>query len=535
MVAVSSGAWSSDRVRPLHRSSPAVSLRRALAVLGLAAISAASVPGRTDPPAAPSAQPSPGVQPSPGAQPTASPAAAPSSLLDASAVREAVRDLARDAAKWGGSASAMVVEIPGGAALASAAEHDVMNPASNAKLATAAAALRILGPDHRYLTGLYGKITGDRVASLVLRGAGDPTLTAADLAEMARDLAARGVRKVGAILVDQGAFDAAFTPPAFAQQPDEWAPFRAPVSAVAVDANTLVISASPSEDGKPALVRVEPPGAAKISGSVRTTKKSDPERFGVSLAAAGGAITVKVSGHVPEGGAPVRAWRRLEDPTLAPGLALRAALAAAGVGAGEVAAGGSKERALLVAHRSAPLAHVLAKLGKDSDNFVAEMVFKSLAAEARPRPATFTAAAELVTAELRAMGAFEAGCAVVNGSGLFDANRTTAAATASLLRGAYLDARIGPEMVAQLAVGGVDGTLRSRFKAWSKVRAVRAKTGTLNAVFALSGYVLSPPGKPALAFALFVNGAPGKAGPARAAMDRVVDAAARATWGSPPR
>lgn len=536
MVAPPPASWSSDRVR----SAPALSasalraaarLRRAVAALGLLAIVALSAPAQPEPPP-PATDVASASAPAAGASSTA--AGAPSSALDAAKVREAVRDLASDAAKWGGSAAATVVEIPGGAVLASANEHAAMNPASNAKLATAAAALRLLGPDHRYLTGLYGKVKGDRVAALVLRGAGDPTLASADLAEMARGLAARGVRKVSAILVDQGAFDGEFTPPAFAQQPDEWAPFRAPVSAVAVDANTVMIAASPAEDGKPAAVRIEPPGVAKVTGTVRTTKKGDPERFGVSMAAAGGGLAIKVSGHVPEGGDPVRAWRRLEDPRLAPGLALRAALEAAGVEVGEVRLGGEKERALLVAHRSEPLAHVLARLGKDSDNFVAEMVFKSLAAEKKPRPATFGAAAQLVTAEARAMGAFEAGCAITNGSGLFDANRTTAAATAALLRGAYLDARIGPEMVAQLAVGGVDGTLRSRFKAWSKARAVRAKTGTLHAVFAISGYVLPPPGKPPVAFALFVNDAPGKAGPARAAMDRVVDAVARMTWGAPP-
>lgn len=533
-VAARSAAWSSDRVRFAVGSNAGILLRRAVAGLGLLAVTALSGRGLTEPP------PADAVPPAASAAATASTTAAasapaPAATLDAAKIREAVRELASDAAKWGGTAGAMVVEIPSGAVLANESEHTAMNPASNAKLPTAAAALRLLGPDHRYLTGLYGKIRGDRVAALVLRGSGDPTLASAHLAEMARDLAARGVRKVDAILVDQGAFDDAYTPPAFAQQPNEWAPFRAPVSAVAVDANTVVITAQPSEDGKPALVRVEPPGVAKVVGSVRTTKKGDPEKFGLSMSASGGALTVKVSGHVPEDGDPVRAWRRLEDPRLAPGHALRAALSAAGIEAGEVRAGGEKEKALLAAHRSEPLAHVLARLGKESDNFVAEMVFKSLAAEKAPRPATFTGAADLVTTELKAMGAFEPGCVVANGSGLFDANRTTAAATAALLRGAYLDSRVGPEMVAHLAVGGVDGTLRSRFKAWSKVRAVRAKTGTLNAVFALSGYVLPPLGKPAVAFALFVNGAPGKAGAARASIDRVVDAVARASWGAPPR
>lgn len=497
-------------------------LSRVLALLGLGAVVAAARPGLTEPPAKPDAS----------ASATASPA--PPSALDASKVRAAVADLAKDAAAWGGKAGAMVVDVSTGAVLASSGEHEVLNPASNAKLATAAAALRVLGPDHRFFTGLYGKQSGSRVATLVLRGRGDPTLSSDDIGGLARELAAHGVKKVDAILVDQSYFDDVFTPPAFAQQPNEWAPFRANVSAVSVDENTVQITARPTEDGKPALVTLDPPGVAKLTGTVRTTKKSDPEKLGATMSAAGGALSLKVAGHVPEGGDVVRVWRRLEDPRLAPGYALRAALSAIGVDVpAEVRLGGEKEKDLLAAHKSDTLAHLLAKLGKDSDNFVAETIFKTLGAE-RARPGTFAAAAEVVTGELRAMKAFETGCSVTNGSGLFDANRTTAASTATLLRTGYLDSTIGPELTSQLAVGGVDGTLKNRFKPWAKSRAIRAKTGTLNAAFALSGYVLPPPGKPPVAFSLILNDAKGKAGPGRADMDKVVDSIARMLWGSPP-
>jgi len=501
-------------------------LPRLLSILGVAAIFATTRPGLGEPPARPDATATATATAAPTSAPTASQTA-----LDASKVRAAVADLASDAKTWGGSVGAMVVDITTGAVLASSGEHQALNPASNAKLATAAAALRLLGPDHRYLTGLYGKKSGSRVATLVLRGAGDPTLSSDDIAGLARELAAHGVRKVDAILVDQSYFDDAFTPPAFAQQPHEWAPFRAPVSAVSVDGNTVLLTARPTDDGKPALVTVDPPGVGKITGTVRTTKKSDPEKLGATLSASGGALSLKVTGHVPEGGDIARVWRRLEDPRLAPGLALRAALSAIGVEVpADVKLGGEKEKDLLAAHKSDTLAHILSKLGKDSDNFVAETIFKTLGAE-RARPGTFASGAEAVTAELRAMKAFETGCSITNGSGLFDANRTTAASTVTLLRTAYLDAALGPEYVAQLAVGGVDGTLRSRFKGWSKTHAIRAKTGTLNAAFALSGYVLSPPGKPPVAFSLIVNDAKGKAGPARADIDKVVDAIARMLWG----
>ena len=113
------------------------------------------------------------------------------------------------------------------------------NPASNAKLVTAGAALSKLGGNFVFTSGLYGSIVDGRVANLVLRSDGDPSLTSADLTLLASGLRQRGVREVGDVWVDQSAFDEQYVPPAFEQQPEEWAAFRAPVSAVAVDRNSV--------------------------------------------------------------------------------------------------------------------------------------------------------------------------------------------------------------------------------------------------------------------------------------------------------
>lgn len=127
-------------------------------------------------------------------------------------------------------------------------------------------------------------------------------------------------------------------------------------------------------------------------------------------------------------------------------------------------------------------------------------------------------------------GAFDPGMKIVNGSGLFDANRATPRALAALLASAWNDPGIGPEMVAHLAIAGVDGTLRGRLRDWSDERAVRAKSGTLAATVALSGYVLRPAGGRPLAFSLIVSDCRGKNREAREAIDGFVDGLARAAW-----
>ena len=84
--------------------------------------------------------------------------------------------------------------------------------------------------------------------------------------------------------------------------------------------------------------------------------------------------------------------------------------------------------------------------------------------------------------------------------------------------------------LAQLAIGGVDGTLRGRFRAWSKERAIRAKTGTLASVTSLSGYILPPAGRSPIAFAVLASDVPGKIAPARKAIDAFVEALADELW-----
>ncbi|MFN7696703.1 MAG: D-alanyl-D-alanine carboxypeptidase, partial [Deltaproteobacteria bacterium] len=117
-----------------------------------------------------------------------------------------------------------------------------LNPASNQKLVTAAAALVLLGAEARFRTGLYGRVEGDAVVGgLVLKGMGDPSLRQGDLVELARDLERRGVRSVDEVIVDATYFDAQLLPPAFEQQPNEVAPFRAATGAVSVDANAYVL------------------------------------------------------------------------------------------------------------------------------------------------------------------------------------------------------------------------------------------------------------------------------------------------------
>jgi len=441
--------------------------------------------------------------------------------------------LARKITEYGGHLSAAILDVQSGELLAAQNDRRPLNPASNAKLFTAAAALSLLHGGYRFETGLYGELRGASVSKLVLRGQGDPSLVTEDLWDMVQDLKNQGVRRIeGDVQVDQHFFDDNYIPPAFEQQPNEWAYFRAPVSAVALNENTVTMRVRPTAVDAPAVVSFDPPGFVDIDGTVKTVAEGIPQNVKLELSTEGYRLVARVGGVIGEKDRTISFTRRVDNPTLLPGYALKALLAAAGVAVGGDVkpSGGEPPKSILVLHRSQPLSTLLYELGKASNNFYAEMVLKTIGAERQGRPGKSSDGADLVVKYLKQAGAFEEGTVIKNGSGLYDANRVSAGVTVRLLRAAYRDPAISSEYLAQLSVGGVDGTLHKRFLELKDKRILRAKTGTLESTVALSGYVLAPAGKSPIAFSIMVNDVAGKVTVARAAVDKCTDAIVRHLW-----
>jgi D-alanyl-D-alanine carboxypeptidase/D-alanyl-D-alanine-endopeptidase (penicillin-binding protein 4) len=482
----------------------------------------------SDPPATTSPSPS-GLDHAAARAPDASSPGAAATAERIVVLDAAAHGIASAHAFEGASVGIAVLDVDSGRLLAASGEHLALNPASNAKLYTAGAALATLHGEHRYETTLMGKLEGDAVAGgLAIRGYGDPSLTTADLASMVQELKGFGVRRIdGDVVVDQRFYDEQTTPPAFEQQPNEWSGFRAPVSAVALDENCITLTVRPSSPGGGAHVEFDPPGFVDVDGAVHTAEEGGADTVELALSGSGSRMTAKVSGAVAADSRVVRYTRRAEDPRLLAGYALKVLLERANVKvSGDVKLGTARGH-VLARHLSEPLSSLLYALGKQSDNFYAEMIFKGLGGEAKGRPAKSADAAEIVTRWLERIGASEPGVVIKNGSGLFDANRVTAWSTVELLRWAWRDPTVQPEFVAQLAVGGVDGTLHKRFRGDLTKRRVRAKTGTLDDAISLSGYVLRDGGRGPIAFSTLYNHVGGKQDAARHSADRLVELIAK--------
>jgi D-alanyl-D-alanine carboxypeptidase/D-alanyl-D-alanine-endopeptidase (penicillin-binding protein 4) len=410
------------------------------------------------------------------------------------------------------------------------------NLASNVKVLTSIAALAGLGGGFRWRTAVYTDVdpdeTGTIAGDLYVRGRGDPTLTVSALEQLAHDVAARGIRNVeGKLVLDTSYFDDQVEPPHFEEQPKERAAFRAPVASFGVNRSSITVTIVANPDGT-ASVTYEPKVdyisitkaevTSVMTGRTRLRFEQKPKRDKLEL---------ELGGQIRYGEGSWDLRRRVDDPARFAGEIFRKALARQGVKIRKPKLGNATVplTAKLVAHHdSPPLLDVVRAMNKHSDNYVAESIVKTLGAELKgtPGPATWRDGLAQLRAQLAKLGLPDTTYRVGNGSGLYAASEVSPKQLVTLLAAAHADFRIGPDLLASLPVGGYDGTLSRRWHGKPARGRVRAKTGTLDKVITLAGYVAVEPGH-VLAFAILANDVPPKERrTTRAMMDEMVDAMA---------
>ncbi|MCA9658395.1 MAG: D-alanyl-D-alanine carboxypeptidase/D-alanyl-D-alanine-endopeptidase [Myxococcales bacterium] len=427
--------------------------------------------------------------------------------------------------------SVVVADVASGEVLYSRNPDTAVNPASNIKLVTTAAALSLLGPEHRYVTRLFadkGARKGDTIdGDLYLRGGGDPWLVTADLYELASDLHALGIRKInGGIVVDASAFDRDELPPAFDQK-EEFAAYRAMSSAAAVNFNTFVVHVRPGAAGQAATAVVDPPLPSVKVRSAITTTGGRRNQVTVEREASDSGQSLVFGGTIGADASIAHYRYPVDDPTNHAGEVLQIVLRERGIKvrkkaitAGTAPAAGEP----LATHASPPLSTICRGINKLSNNFMAEQVLKSL--DLGDEPASFTDAIAKVKGHLEGLGIPREGLRLTNGSGLYDANTITASQLVKLLTATYNDFRISADFLASLPISGADGTMRRRLKDGPAERYVRAKTGTLNEASALSGYA-GAIGRPPLAFSILIGDiSRGKTALARQVQNEIAEAVA---------
>jgi D-alanyl-D-alanine carboxypeptidase/D-alanyl-D-alanine-endopeptidase (penicillin-binding protein 4) len=386
----------------------------------------------------------------------------------------------------------------------------LLNPASVVKLVTTAAALARLGPDYRFSTEFLAGARGPRgrLEALHVRGKGDPSLVTERLWAIAGDLAHLGVRDVGELVLDDGWFDAERTGPGYDQE-DSDRSYLAPAGALSLNFNTVAVHVAPGERrGQRGRVESEPASdLIEVENRTVTVARAGHGRVEVASAFRGGKQRIVVTGRLALGTRAQVIRRRVDEPALYFGHTLKRLLELRGVKVGRVRLGPTAQGArLLYLSQSDALAEIVRRLNKNSNNFIAEQILKTLGAEVKGAPGSWPKGVAVVEEFLAEVGIPRGSYVMRNGSGLNDANRFSARQLVTLLRAMWARSAIQPEYVVSLPVAARDGTTRWRMEGTEAAGRLRAKTGTLESVTSLSGYVETAGGR-TLAFAILVNDA----------------------------
>ncbi len=384
-----------------------------------------------------------------------------------------------------------------------------VNPASVMKLVTTYAALDLLGPGHTWTTPVYtdGPVKdGVLQGNLYLQGGGDPKLVTERLWLLMRRIQGLGIRRIaGDIVLDRRAFQLPpVDPGAFDGEPLR--PYNAAPDALLLNFKSVVMSFTPDPSNGVAQVAVEPPlGGVALPTSVPLAPNGNGcgDWRGGLKADFSDPLRIRLPGAYPAAcgerswpvayAAPDRfAERAVQGMWLAVGGQLDGQ-----VRDGAVPAGLSPR----LVWPSVPLPEVVRDVNKFSNNVMAQHLLLSLALNTGNGPATFESARQRVAGWWRErVGADLPLPEVDNGAGLSRTARTTAQALGRLLRSAYATGHM-PELMASLPLSGHDGTLR---RSQNAVGLAHLKTGSLNEVNALAGYVHGTQGK-RLVFVAIVN------------------------------
>jgi len=442
-----------------------------------------------------------------------------------------------------------VVDMNTGKVLYSYAADEQLNPASNVKLVTTATALDALGPDFAYRTRLLGATPDARgvvQGDVWLVGMADPTLAERDLSELGTTMHMHGVTRVTGsvvvssdpnrdvlgrprleVVVEAGADEGAL--PTVRVSPD---------SAYVVVENRATVAASARvartcktrRIGKGKNARRE-----KVCGPVRPTQL-DVVMRNVDEGPGGPHLVISVTGKLRPG-TRYALSRYAPHPAVFTGHTMRASLKRAGIVVDGgvrvddadqldlvVAGAPGAELAELAVHDSIPLAELVARVNKPSNNFLADRVAELTGGEVFGEP-TVGAGVRAMNNYLGRLGITDGSFLLENGSGLSYKNHLSVRQIAGVLMSGLRDDRIGNTFFASMSVGGKDGTLRKRFSGRESKGFVFGKTGTLTGVAALSGYVTIDGSEHVICFAIVTNGYRNARKPSiRAGQARLVDA-----------
>lgn len=319
-----------------------------------------------------------------------------------------------------------------------------MIPASVTKLFTTATALTVMPGNHKLSTKILSDdhVLEDGVinGNLYIKGYGNPLFRTSDLENIAYRLNVLGITKItGNIIGDDSYFDDVYTREDWI--PDEKANVRLPaISALVLDRNQ---TSSPRKRGK------------RIRYYSENVK--EPPIF----------IAQKLKQIIEKNGISVE---------------------------GKALNGVSPNQLKIISESTVTLNEIISIVNKSSDNFLAEILFKIIGAESAKKQGNSYYSQQAIHNFIESNGIYKNGTSIVDGSGISRFDQVTLGAVTGLLEKMYFDLVNYDDFYNSLSIASVDGTLRGRMHQTYAENNFRGKTGTLNGVSSIAGYLTAKNG-----------------------------------------
>jgi len=387
--------------------------------------------------------------------------------------------------------------------------HKSLLPASTLKLVTTLNALNYLGYDYRFKTYFFhtgqrhnGVITGD----LYIKGGGDPKLTPEKIWYIAQQLRGQGITRIkGNLIADNHFFDRLEKAPSWRDKRSQRS-YDAKIGALSVNFNSIAINVQPAENsqGKARVWLYPESNYFDLRNTTKSPRKGK-NTLVISRGSKGEHPLLKVSGAIPRNSGARTYYRNVDDPLSFAAHVFHHTLQRAGIKIeGQLAYQSTPPNAeLLYTHQSEALISILRELLAYSSNFIAEQVLKTMAAEVTQLTGTHELGLQLERRFLRELGVDLTGVRLMDGSGLSRENRFTAHAMIELLTQVQRRFDLYPDFLGVLKpLGQYQKSRRLRHKEANGF--VRAKTGSLNKVSTLAGYIGNTQGD-VFAYSFFLN------------------------------
>lgn len=399
-------------------------------------------------------------------------------------------------------------------------ENKLKVPASTLKLFTTAAGLVLLGPEYKFKTELYmnGRIDGTTlVGDLVVRGFGDPTISARFndgdtykvFNQWADTLLSLGIDEIsGNIIGDDNTFEdnglgAGWT----WDEETQW--FSASTGAICFNDNCVDISVKPSEPGTPAVISILPDTKyVTIINKVETVDSANGTELNVYRDRGTNLITVY--GKIEAGSDGKKLFSTINNPTQFSMVVLKKVFQKKGILIKGYASDIDEETLVLdysimerlLTYHSIPLFEIIKVINKDSHNFYAEQLLKVIGYE-KARFGSVENGVRQLKYFLRDIGINPETMIIADGSGLSRLNLITPKQVVDLLS-AFYKMELFPYFYQSFPIAGIDGSLALRMRKSKAENNVRGKTGYLNGVRSLSGYLFTSDDEP-VAYSIIVN------------------------------